>query len=148
MEKQTAENNGKKKGGLYLNEVIRLGNLTKDPEVRVFPGKDGGELVKCTFTIATNIPHPTKDLALFTDVVAWGKLAETCGSYLKKGRSVLVVGQEVPEYYEKDGQKRVRKHIQAEKVRFGPSPKKENGSAPGSAPAEDDGPIDWDQVPF
>lgn len=138
-----AENGGndkKKRGGLYINKVFRLGNLVRDPEVRRFNGSKG-ESVKCTFTIATNIPHSTKDLVLFTDVEVWGSLAECCEKYLQKGREVLIEGPEIPDYYEKDGQKRTFKRVVASNVQFGKSPKRDNDSTEGEPP------VDWTQIP-
>jgi len=134
--------NKKRRGSFYLNRVLRLGNLVKDPELRRFNGGKG-ESVKCTFTIATSIPHSTKDLVLFTDVEVWGDLAEYCGQYLQKGREALIEGPEVPDYYEKDGQKRTVKRIVATYVQFGKSPRRDNDSSS----EEDNAPIDWKQVP-
>ncbi|MFH1012330.1 MAG: single-stranded DNA-binding protein [Candidatus Peregrinibacteria bacterium] len=76
-----------------INKVILIGNLTRDPEVK--QTANGQTIV--TFGMATNREWVTqsgekKSLAEFHNVVAWGKLADICGSYLKKGKFVYVEG--------------------------------------------------------
>lgn len=71
-----------------------IGNLTKDPELRYTPQ---GTAV-ATFTLATNRSWTTdtgekKEEAEFTRCVAWTKLAEICGQYLKKGLKIFVEGR-------------------------------------------------------
>lgn len=77
-----------------LNKAQLIGNLTKDPELRYTPQ---GTAV-CTFSIATNrswtdSSGQKKDEATFHRAVAWSKLAEICGQYLKKGRRVFIEGR-------------------------------------------------------
>ena len=77
-----------------INKVILIGNLTRDPEVRQTPG--GQNVV--TFSIATNREWITKDgrrqnSTEFHDLVAWAKLAQICGQYLKKGSPIFVEGR-------------------------------------------------------
>jgi len=76
-----------------VNKVILIGNLTRDPEMRQTPN---GQQV-CTFGIATNRQWVAKDggkhsSAEFHELVAWARLAEICGSYLKKGKLIYVEG--------------------------------------------------------
>jgi single-strand DNA-binding protein len=76
-----------------INKVILVGNLTRDAEVKQ---TSGGQQV-ATFGIATNRDWVTKDSqrhssSEFHELVAWGKLAEICGQYLKKGKLVYVEG--------------------------------------------------------
>jgi single-strand DNA-binding protein len=77
-----------------LNRVQLIGNLTRDPELRYTPA--GTAVV--SFSIATNRTRrtdtgETKDEADFHRVVAWDKLAEICGKFLKKGRKCYVEGR-------------------------------------------------------
>ena len=79
---------------MYLNKVLLYGNLTRDPEVRALPS--GGQVV--TFGLATNRSFKGKDGAQqeqteFHNIVAFGRLAEVMGQYLKKGRPVYVEGR-------------------------------------------------------
>lgn len=76
-----------------VNKVILIGNLTRDPEMRQTPN---GQQV-CTFGIATNRQWVAKDgekhnSAEFHELVAWAKLAEICGKYLKKGKLIYIEG--------------------------------------------------------
>lgn len=76
-----------------VNKVILIGNLTRDPELKT---TQNGQPV-CTFGMATNREWMTKDsqkrsLAEFHNVAAWGKLAEICQKFLKKGKLVYVEG--------------------------------------------------------
>ena len=77
-----------------LNKVELIGNITRDPEVRYTPA---GKAV-ASFSIATNRSWRTetgenKEEAEFHRIVAWDKLAETCGQYLKKGAQIYVEGR-------------------------------------------------------
>lgn len=69
-----------------LNISILEGNLTRDPNLKYL--SDGTAV--CEFTIAVN--HFKKDDVSYFDCVAWRKLAEICGEYLKKGKRVIVNG--------------------------------------------------------
>lgn len=76
-----------------VNKVILIGNLTRDPETRQTPN---GQQV-CTFGIATNRQWMAKDggkhsSAEFHELVAWARLAEICGKYLKKGKLIYIEG--------------------------------------------------------
>lgn len=76
-----------------LNKVQLIGNLTRDPEVR-YTGK--GTAV-ASFSIATNREWKEdgnkKEQVEFHRLVAWDKLAEICGKYLKKGSKIYVDGR-------------------------------------------------------
>jgi single-strand DNA-binding protein len=74
--------------------IIVAGNLGRDPEMRYLPS---GQAVT-SFSIATNRQYTGSDGQLVKEttwfrITAWGKLAETCNQYLKKGRQVLVEGR-------------------------------------------------------
>ena len=77
-----------------LNKVMLIGHLGNDPEVRTTTSGQS----KTNFTIAT--PESFKDndgnwqeKPEWHRIVAWGKLAEICGQYLKKGRQVYIEGR-------------------------------------------------------
>lgn len=77
-----------------LNKVLLIGNLTRDPELRYTPT---GTAV-CTIGLATNRTWTTdtgekKDDTEFHRLVAWRKLAEICGQYLKKGTKIYIEGR-------------------------------------------------------
>jgi single-strand DNA-binding protein len=138
-----------------FNKVIVMGNLTRDPELRYTPS---GAPV-CNFTTAVNRSYTTqggekRDEVCFIDVVVWGKPAESCGQYLKKGRSVLVEGHLQQRNWETpEGQKRSKHEVVAERVQFLGSPSGNGGGARSDAPAEAapagaTGGLDESEVPF
>lgn len=87
-----------------LNKAQIIGNLTRDPELKQTAG---GQSV-CTFGVATNRSWTDsngtkKDEAEYHNIVAWGKLAEICGQYLKRGTKVFVEGRLQTRSWEDEG---------------------------------------------
>lgn len=103
-----------------LNKVLLIGNLTRDPELRYIPS---GSAV-ATFTVAMNRTYKLqsgekKEETSFVKVVVWGRMAEICGEYLKKGRPVFVEGRLQSRSWEgPDGQKRSALECVAQTVQF------------------------------
>ncbi len=104
-----------------VNKVILIGNLGRDPEVRTTPS---GQTV-ASFSIATSETFNDRtgtrqERTDWHNITVWGKQAEACGQYLKKGRSVYVEGRISYQQYEaKDGSgKRYRTEIVAQRVQF------------------------------
>ncbi len=76
-----------------INKVILIGNITRDPELK--KTTNGQSIV--TFGLATNREWVTASqdkhsLAEYHNLVAWGKLAEICHQYLKKGKLIYTEG--------------------------------------------------------
>lgn len=98
-----------------LNKVMLIGNLTRDPEMRMTPS---GQSV-ATFSIATNRKWKgndgeMKDDAQFHEIVIWGKLAEVAEQYLSKGKKVYLEGRLQTRNWEgQDGVKRNKTEIVA-----------------------------------
>lgn len=103
---------------MNLNKAMIIGNLTRDPESRTTPS---GQNV-CSFGVATNLiwtdangEKQTK--AEFHNVVAWRKLADICGQYLKKGNKVYIEGRlQTRDWEGQDGVKRYRTEIVADNM--------------------------------
>jgi single-strand DNA-binding protein len=80
----------------------------------------------CSFSIATNRVYKDKEgnkkeQADFHNIVVFGRQAETCGQYLKKGQTAMVEGRiQTRSWDDKDGQKKYRTEIVADRVQFGP----------------------------
>ena len=93
-----------------MNQVILVGNLARDPEVRYT--KTGKAVATFTVAVSRNQPMGQRDMnekepADFISVVAWSKLAEMCGNNLAKGSRVFVQGRlQVRSYETQDGQRR------------------------------------------
>lgn len=121
-----------------FNQVILMGNLTRDPEVRQIPS---GQSV-CTFSLALNRSFKGSDgnwqeAVDYIDVVAWGPLGERVAQYVTKGRPVLVNGRLQSRSWETDGQKRSKVEVNAQDVTFlgGRGEGSEGGSGSGYTPA-------------
>jgi single-strand DNA-binding protein len=123
-----------------FNQVILMGNLTRDPEVRTTPS---GQSV-CSFSLALNRTWKDQsgqqqEAVDYIDVVAWGQLGERVGQYLQKGRRCLVTGRLQSRSWEQDGQKRSKVEVLATDVTFLDSRAEGEGGGQGgggySAPA-------------
>lgn len=100
------------------NKAIILGNLTRDPEVRM---TSTGQPV-ASFGVATNrrwtdSSGNQQEETEFHEIVAWGKLAEICEKILFKGRKVLIDGRLKTRSWDgQDGVKRYKTEIIAENI--------------------------------
>lgn len=92
-----------------LNSVTLVGRLTADPRQDFLPNGTA----KTTFSIANNYYIPNKDDQVsYFDIVSFGKLAETCGKYLTKGKQIAVSGElRQNRWTDKEGQKRSKVEI-------------------------------------
>ncbi|MBI3182686.1 MAG: single-stranded DNA-binding protein [Myxococcales bacterium] len=103
-----------------VNKAILIGNLGADPEVRFTPG---GQAV-ANFRIATNEVWTDKqgqkqERTEWHRIVVWGKQAEACGEYLKKGRQCFVEGRlQTREWTDKEGKKNYTTEVVATSVLF------------------------------
>lgn len=100
------------------NRVVLVGNLTRDPEVRYIPS---GTAV-CDIGLAVNdrIKRGDQwvDETTFVDITLWARTAEIAKEYLTKGSSVLIEGRLKLDSWEKDGQKRSKLKVVAEKMQM------------------------------
>ncbi len=152
-----------------FNQVILMGNLTRDPELRQTPN---GQSV-CSFSLALNRSYKATDgnwteVTDYVDIVAWGPLGERVGQYLTKGRPCLVNGRLQSRSWEQDGQKRSKVEVNANDVTFlgGPgdnardddegAPARASKPTPSAKSKKDDAaiedisdePINLDDIPF
>lgn len=141
---------------MNINKAIIVGRLTADPEQKALPS---GQAVT-TFSLATSRiwkdqSGAQKEASDFHNIVVFGRQAETAGQYLKKGQMASVEGRIQTRSWEgKDGQKRYRTEIVADRVQFGP---KAGGGAPvgdspsqgqSSTPSQDSSPDDGGQIEY
>jgi len=124
---------------MSVNKAILVGNLGRDPEIRHVPS---GQTV-ANFSIATTEWHR---------IVAWGKLAEVCAQYLKKGRQVYVEGRITNRQYDaKDGSgKRSTTEIVAQTIQFlgGRAGAMDDGGGMGMGADMGPPPMDDEDIPF
>jgi len=134
-----------------VNKVILVGNLGADPELKYTPG---GKAV-CNLRVATTETWKDKagakqEKTEWHRVTVWDKQGESCGKYLKKGKSVYVEGRLQTRSYEKEGQKHYATDVVADNVVFLGAAEAKDG--PRTAPAKTT-PVstpqnDGDEVPF
>ena len=95
-----------------LNRAQLIGNVTRDPEVKM-----AGTQKVATFGVATNFSWTDqagqkKEKVEFHNVVAWRRLAEICEQYVKKGTKVYIEGRiQTRDWEGEDGVKRYRTEI-------------------------------------
>jgi single-strand DNA-binding protein len=103
-----------------VNKVIIVGNLGRDPEVRYT--SNGNSIVG--LAVATSRSYVSKQNNERIEETEWhrisvfGKQAEACEKYLRKGRQVYIEGRLKTSSYEKDGEKRYSTEIIADVVQF------------------------------
>lgn len=128
-------------------KIIIAGNLGVDPTMRYTPS---GQAVT-NFSVATNRQHTASDGQLVKETIwfrisAWGKQAETCNKYLRRGSKVLVEGRLTGDpatggphiWHKDDGSASASFEITAETVRF----------LSGRNEGEQGEPVGEDPVPF
>ncbi len=147
-----------------FNKVILMGNLTRDPEMRV----TSGGLSICKIGLAVSRTYNTRDgerkeETTFVDIDAFSKQAEVIAKYLRKGSPLMVEGRlKLDQWETNEGQKRSKLGVILESFQFMGGPRDENGSGgyeqsspparesannePKSTPAEDTS-LD-EEVPF
>jgi single-strand DNA-binding protein len=123
---------------LELNKVMVIGNLTRDPELSYIPS--GMALAKMGLALNRRYKDRNgeqKEETAFLDVEAWGKTAEFCAQYLKKGRRVYVEGRLKQDRWEaNDGTKRSKLTVNADRIQFADARPADQGGEVDEAPAE------------
>lgn len=122
-----------------LNRVLLIGNLTRDPELRVTP--KGTAICQFGLAISRSFKDEsgqTREEATFVDIEAWGKQGETIAKYCAKGRPLFVEGRLRFDQWEDktSGQKRSKLKVVLENFQFLGG---REGGASGSSGATDDG---------
>ena len=121
-----------------LNEVILMGRLTRDPELR----RTGNGTAVASFSLAVDRDFKGQDGERetdFIDIVAWRGTAEFVSKYFTKGRMAVVKGRlQVRDWTDKDGAKRRSTEVLAESVYFGDSRRSEGVPAEISEVPEDE----------
>ena len=105
---------------MSVNKVILVGRLGRDPETRY----TGGGQAVANFSLATDETYKDRNgerqkRTEWHRITAWGKLAEICQQYLKKGTMVYVEGRiQSREWQDKEGQKRTSYDIVANTMKM------------------------------
>ena len=89
-----------------MNRVQIMGNLGKDPEIKVTNGRTVARLSVAVNRKYTDSQGEEKQYTEWVNVVAWGKLAEAAGNELQKGDYVYAEGRYSTRSYEKNDETR------------------------------------------
>jgi single-strand DNA-binding protein len=138
-------------------KLILVGNLGRDPEMRYAPNGDA----VTSLNVATNRKYTDKagqkiEETTWFRVSVWGKQAETCNQYLKKGSKVLIEGRLQADkttggpriWTKQDGTQGASFEVTAENVRFLSGGPGGGDGGSGGAPMHDAAPVDEENIPF
>ena len=103
-----------------FNRIVMMGRLTRDPQVRqIASGRSVSDLGLAVAEAYKNKDGEITERVCFVDIVTWGKQAEACGEYLKKGSPILVEGRlQLNTWETSDGQKRSKHRVSADRIEF------------------------------
>lgn len=145
-----------------LNQVTLLGNLTRDPELRIT--QNGTSVVNISLAINRSFKDSSgewQDAVDYIDVTCWSNLADRVSQYLFKGSRALITGRLQFRSWEQDGKKRSKIDVLASDVIFMDSkkseeppkeekvlPKRDISKAQKEVGTLDDESINLDDIPF
>ena len=106
-----------------LNNVIIMGRLTRDPELR--RTQSGTAVTRFTMAVDRDFKSQSGEKETdFIDVVAWRSTAEFVAKYFTKGRMAVVEGRlQIRDWTDKDGNKRRNAEVLADNIYFGDAKK-------------------------
>jgi len=138
---------------MNINHATVVGRLTRDPELKALPSG----MKVANFSIATSYTYKDKEdkkveTVEYHNIVFFGRVAEVCGQYLKKGQICGVLGRLQTRTWEKDGVKHYRTEIIGDKMDMGPKVEGAKSSEPkeqhGEEARTDQEGIDPNDIPF
>lgn len=100
-----------------MNQVVLVGRLTVDPELRYLPNT-GTPIARFSIAIDRSYKKDNKPVTDFIPIEVWGKIAEFCANYLDKGRLVAINGSiHFDRYVDNQGENRTYAKISAKQVK-------------------------------
>jgi len=112
-----------------MNEVILMGRLTRDPEVRYSQGESATAIARYTLAVDRRFKRDNEPNADFINCVAFGKSGEFAEKYLHKGTKIAIVGRiQTGSYTNKDGQKVYTTDVVVEEQEFAESKSSSGGN--------------------
>lgn len=139
-----------------MNKVIFLARLGRDPEIR-YAQSSGNAIASFSIAVNRRFKRDNEPDADWFNCVAFGKTAEFCEKYLRKGSKVLIEGEVQNDNYEKDGVKHYGTKIVINQIEFAESKSSQANSndteePEANAPADNDfvnvPDGDMDELPF
>lgn len=118
-----------------FNQVNLMGRLTRAVELRTV--RTGTAVATLGLAVNDRVKRDGEwtDETTYVDVTAWGRTAENAAKHLAKGSGVFITGRLKLDQWEKDGQKRSKITVVADRVVFLPQSRKAGG---GGSPAADE----------
>ena len=107
---------------IYANEVMVMGNLTRDPELRTAKGRNGEDIQICNFGLAMNRRYTNNQTnkmdqeTTFVDLTAFGRQAEIVNEYCEKGSPLYVKGYLRLDQWETNGVRNQKLKVIAERI--------------------------------
>lgn len=110
-----------------MNNVVLIGRLTRDPELRYLPTGNNTAVARFTLAVDRQLSREKKaemesrnqPTADFINITVWGKQAENVCNYVSKGRMVAIEGRiQTGSYEAKDGTRRYTTEVVANRVQF------------------------------
>ena len=107
---------------IYANEVMVMGNLTRDPELRTVKGRNGEDIQICNFGLAMNRRYTnsqtnkTDQETTYVDLTAFGRQAEIVDEYCEKGSPLYVKGYLRLDQWETNGVRNQKLKVIAERI--------------------------------
>lgn len=103
-----------------FNCVMLIGRLTRDPELKYL--QDGTALAHLDMAINKKWRDKSgneKEETCFVNITAWKKTAELCTEYLKKGSSIMCMGElKTDSWIDQEGKKHSRLEVRAQQIQF------------------------------
>lgn len=138
-----------------MNNVVLIGRLTRDPELRYIPGS-GTAVSKFILAIDRGLSKEKKQemeskgqpTADFIPITVWGKMAENVANYLAKGRLVAIQGRIQTGSYDKDGTRVYTTEVVANNVEFLEWGDKKQDSNDWGSGMDGFHPVDNEDIPF
>ena len=122
-----------------LNQIVLMGRLTRDPELRYTQSQQP----VASFTLACDRDFASRDggerQTDFIDIVAWRQNAEFVSKYFTKGSMAIVIGRlQIRDWTDREGNKRRNAEVVADRVMFGEGKRRDDngGNTQYRAPAE------------
>lgn len=101
-----------------LNRVALVGRLTRDPEIR-YAADNQTPIAKFSIAVDRTFKRDGQPSADFIPIVVFGKSAENCGKYIKKGRLVAVSGRiQTRSWDNQEGKRQYATEVIADEVDF------------------------------
>ena len=114
--------------GKFMNKIILMGRLTRDPEVRYSQGETSMAIARYTLAVDRRFKRDGEATADFINCVVFGKSAEFTERYFRQGLRVIISGRiQTGSYTNKDGMKVYTTEVVVEEQEFAEDKKSSEG---------------------